>query len=168
MQNPLVSILMGSDHDFSVMQETGEILSSFGIPFEYSVTSAHRSPQRTADIAKTAEDRGIRIIIVGAGKAAHLAGNVAAWTSLPVLGVPIDASLGGIDALLSTVQMPGGVPVGTMGIGKAGARNAALLAVQILAISDPDLRVKLHQYKEKIAREVEEKDKKLNNSTMLA
>ena len=168
MQNPLVSILMGSDHDFSTMQETGKILSSFGIPFEYLVTSAHRSPQRTADIAKKAEDRGIKIIIVGAGKAAHLAGNVAAWTSLPVLGVPIDASLGGIDALLSTVQMPGGVPVGTMGIGKAGAKNAALLAVQILALTDTDLRVKLHKYKEEIAREVEEKDKKLNNSTMLA
>ncbi len=164
MQNPLVSILMGSDHDFSVMKEAGEILASFGISFEYTVTSAHRSPQRTADLAKTAEARGIRVIIVGAGKAAHLAGNVAAWTCLPVLGVPIDASLGGIDALLSTVQMPGGVPVGTMGVGKSGAKNAALLSVQILSLSDSDLKAKLHHYKERIAREVEEKDKKLKNS----
>ena len=162
MQNPIISILMGSDNDFSIMQEAGKILTSFGIPFEYIVTSAHRSPQRTADIAKAAEDRGIKIIIVGAGKAAHLAGSMAAWTCLPVLGVPIDASLGGIDALLSTVQMPAGVPVGTLGIGKAGARNAALLAIQILALSNPDLKLKLHQYKEKIALEVEGKDRKLN------
>lgn len=164
MQDPLISILMGSDNDFSIMKEAGEILASFGIPFEYVVTSAHRSPQRTADIAKSAEGRGVKIIIVGAGKAAHLAGCIAAWTNIPVLGVPIDASLGGIDALLSTVQMPAGVPVGTLGIGKAGARNAALLAIQILAISDLDLKAKLHQYKEKIAREVEEKDKKLKIS----
>jgi phosphoribosylaminoimidazole carboxylase PurE protein len=166
MQNPLVSILMGSDNDFPIMKEAGEILASFGIPFEYIVTSAHRSPQRTADIAKSAEDRGIKIIIVGAGKAAHLAGCVAAWTCIPVLGVPIDASLGGIDALLSTVQMPAGIPVGTLSIGKAGARNAALLAIQILAISDPALRAKLHQYKGKIAQEVEEKDRKLKNSSI--
>jgi len=164
MQNPLVSILMGSDHDFKVMKEAGEILASFGVPFEYAVTSAHRSPQRTADLAKAAESRGIKVIIVGAGKAAHLAGNVAAWTCLPVLGVPIDASLGGLDALLSTVQMPGGVPVGSMGIGKSGAKNAALLSVQILSLSDPDLRARLHQYKEKIAREVEEKDQNLKNN----
>ena len=161
MPNPIVSIFMGSDHDFKVMKEAGDILTSFGIPFEYKVTSAHRSPQRTANLAKTAEDRGIKVIIVGAGKAAHLAGNIAAWTCLPVLGVPIDASLGGMDALLSTVQMPGGVPVGTMGIGKSGAKNAALLAVQILALSDSDLMSKLHQYKEGIAREVEEKDREL-------
>lgn len=161
MKNPLVSILMGSDHDFPVMKEAGAILESFGVPYEYCVTSAHRSPRRTADIARGAEERGIKVIIVGTGKAAHLAGFVAAWTCLPVLGVPIDASLGGIDALLSTVQMPGGVPVGTMGIGRSGAKNAGLLAVQILSLSDPDLRKKLHTYKERQAQEVEEKDRGL-------
>ena len=161
MQNPIVSILMGSDHDFSIMKEAGDVLDSFGISFEYSVASAHRSPQRTADLARTAEDRGIRVIIVGAGKAAHLAGTVAAWTTIPVLGVPIDASLGGLDALLSTVQMPAGVPVGTMGIGKSGAKNAALFAVQVLALSDMDLKARLRQYKIKLAKDVEEKDRNL-------
>jgi len=163
MQKPKISILMGSDHDLPVMKEAGEVLASFEIPFEYSVTSAHRSPGRTVEIARTAEERGIKVMIVGAGMAAHLAGSVAAWTTLPVLGVPIEASLGGIDALLSTAQMPPGVPVGTMGIGKAGARNAALLAVQILALSDPGLKERLRLYKETMAREVEEKDRRLQN-----
>ncbi len=161
MQNPLVSIIMGSDSDMTIMEEAGDILDLFGVKFEYSIISAHRSPQRTADFAKTAAGRQIKVIIAGAGKAAHLAGNIAAWTSLPVIGVPIDSSLGGLDALLSTVQMPSGVPVATMGIGKSGARNAALFAVQILAISYPDLKVKLDQYKMKMAEEVEGKDKKL-------
>ena len=163
MQKPIVSILMGSDHDLPVMKEAGEVLASFDIPFEYAVTSAHRSPKRTADIARTAEERGIKVMIVGAGMAAHLAGSVAAWTTLPVLGVPIDATLGGLDALLSTAQMPPGVPVGTMGIGKAGARNAAILAVQILALSDSGLKERLRRYKETMAREVEEKDRKLQD-----
>ena len=165
MQKPIVSILMGSDHDLPVMKEAGEVLASFDIPFEYAVTSAHRSPQRTADIARTAEERGIKVMIVGAGMAAHLAGSVAAWTTLPVLGVPIDATLGGLDALLSTAQMPPGVPVGTMCIGKAGARNAAILAVQILALSDIGLKERLRRYKETMAREVEEKDRRLQDPT---
>ncbi|MBN2374592.1 5-(carboxyamino)imidazole ribonucleotide mutase [bacterium] len=168
MPDPIVIILMGSDHDFSIMKEAGDILDSFGIPYEYSVASAHRSPQKTVDLAKTAEDRGIKVIIVGAGKAAHLAGTVAAWTTIPVLGVPIDASLGGLDALLSTVQMPEGVPVGTMGIGKSGAKNGALFAIQILAVSDPDLSLKLHQYKARLAREVDEKDRKIKENRRLS
>lgn len=161
MQSPIVSIWMGSENDFPVMKEAGQILETFGTAFEYVITSAHRSPQRTLDLAKTAHDRGIRVVIVGAGKAAHLAGTVAAWTTVPVLGVPIDASLGGLDALLSTVQMPAGVPVGTMSIGRSGAKNAALFALQILALSDPELEVKLHQYRRKMAQEVENKDREL-------
>lgn len=164
MQNPLVSIFMGSDNDFSIMQEAGDILATFGIPFEYSVTSAHRSPQRTADLVKDAEKRGVKVIIAGAGKAAHLAGFIAAWTTIPVLGVPIDASLGGLDALFSTVQMPAGVPVGAMGIGASGARNAGIFAIQILASFDTTLRERLIGYRGKMALDVERRDSALKES----
>ncbi len=158
----LVSVLMGSDSDLSVMKEALETLKKFGIPYELYLTSAHRTPDRTKAFAQKAEGRGVKVLIVGAGAAAHLAGVVASLTRLPVIGVPIDAtSLGGLDALLSTVQMPGGIPVATMAIGKAGARNAALLAVRILALNDEALRGKLQQHAEQMARDVEEKHRKL-------
>ncbi|HNQ00992.1 MAG TPA: 5-(carboxyamino)imidazole ribonucleotide mutase [Syntrophales bacterium] len=158
----LVSVLMGSDSDLSVMKEALETLKKFGIPYELYLTSAHRTPDRTKAFAQKAEGRGVKVLIVGAGAAAHLAGVVASLSRLPVIGVPIDAtSLGGLDALLSTVQMPGGIPVATMAIGKAGARNAALMAVRILALNDEALRRKLQQHAEQMARDVEEKHRKL-------
>ena len=158
----LVSVLMGSDSDLSVMKEALETLKRFGIPYELYLTSAHRTPDRTKEFAQKAEGRGVKVLIVGAGAAAHLAGVVASLSRLPVIGVPIDAtSLGGLDALLSTVQMPGGIPVATMAIGKAGARNAALMAARILALSDEALRRKLQQHAEQMARDVEEKHRKL-------
>jgi len=158
----LVSVLMGSDSDLSVMKEALETLKKFGIPYELYLTSAHRTPDRTKAFAQKAEGRGVKVLIVGAGAAAHLAGVVASLTRLPVIGVPIDAtSLGGLDALLSTVQMPGGIPVATMAIGKAGARNAALMAARILALNDEALRRKLQQHAEQMARDVEEKHRKL-------
>ena len=130
---PLVAILMGSDSDLPVMSESARILEQFEVPYELEVTSAHRSPDRTAEIVRQASEHGVGVFVVGAGSAAHLAGVVAAHTRLPVLGVPLASSdLQGLDALLATVQMPGGVPVGTLAIGKAGARNAALLACRIL------------------------------------
>jgi len=156
--NPVISVVMGSDSDLPVMEEAAKILSQFGIPHELYLTSAHRTPARTAAFAKGAAARGIRVIIVGAGAAAHLAGVIAAETILPVIGVPIDAtSLQGIDALLATVQMPGGIPVATMAIGKAGAKNAALYAVRILSLQDNEMREKLDAYIENMAREVERK-----------
>jgi phosphoribosylaminoimidazole carboxylase PurE protein len=137
---PLVGILMGSTSDLDVMNEAARILEDLGIAHEVVVTSAHRSPQKTAEYAANAAGRGLQVLIVAAGLAAHLAGAVAASTTLPVLGVPLDSgSLRGMDALLSTVMMPAGVPVGTLAIGAAGARNAALLAAQILALSDARL-----------------------------
>ena len=158
----LVSVLMGSDSDLSVMKEALETLKKFGIPYELYLTSAHRTPDRTKAFAQKAEGRGVKVLIVGAGAAAHLAGVVASLSRLPVIGVPIGAtSLGGLDALLSTVQMPGGIPVATMAIGKAGARNAALMAVRILALNDEALRRKLQQHAEQMARDVEEKHRKL-------
>jgi phosphoribosylaminoimidazole carboxylase PurE protein len=158
----LVSVLMGSDSDLSIMKEALETLKKFDIPYELFLTSAHRTPERTTNFARKAEERGVKVLIVGAGAAAHLAGVIASQTRLPVIGVPIDAtSIGGLDALLSTVQMPGGIPVATMAIGKAGARNAALLAARILALGDGSLRKKLQQHSEQMAREVEEKHKKL-------
>ena len=135
---PLVGIIMGSDSDLPVMRETARQLKEFGIPFEIEISSAHRSPLKTAEYARTAIERGLKAVIVGAGGAAHLAGVVAAETILPIIGVPIDNSpLSGIDSLLSTVQMPSGVPVGVMAVGKAGAVNAAVFAAQIIATSDP-------------------------------
>jgi phosphoribosylaminoimidazole carboxylase PurE protein len=153
-----VSVVMGSDSDLPVMQETARILDTFGIPYEIFLTSAHRSPERTSSFARKAAQRGIRVIVVGAAAAAHLAGVIASQTILPVIGVPLDAtSLMGLDALLSTVQMPGGVPVATMAVGKAGAKNAALLAVRIMALEDADLRGKLQAYILDMARDVEKR-----------
>ena len=155
----LVGIMMGSRSDWDVMKTASETLTKFGVGHESRVLSAHRSPALTAEYASTAESRGIEVIIAAAGGAAHLAGVVAAHSILPVLGVPMEsASLKGLDSLLSTVQMPGGIPVGTLAIGKPGATNAALLAVAILAASRPELKEKLREFRreqaEKIAKEV--------------
>jgi phosphoribosylaminoimidazole carboxylase PurE protein len=162
---PIVGIIMGSDSDLPIMTETAKQLKQFDIPFEIEISSAHRSPLPTAEYARTAVERGLKVIIVGAGGAAHLAGVVAAETILPVIGVPIDSSpLRGIDSLLSTVQMPGGVPVGTMAVGKAGAVNAAVFAAQILAASDPEMAKKLREYKEKLAEKVREKSEQVKKT----
>ncbi len=159
---PIVGILMGSDSDLSVMEEAARALEEFSIPFEMTVSSAHRTPARTARYARSARKRGIKIIIAGAGSAAHLAGFLAAETTLPIIGVPIGASaLKGLDALLSTVQMPGGVPVASMAIGKAGAKNAGIFAAQILSVSNPGLRVRLKNHRKKQARKVAEKARKI-------
>jgi phosphoribosylaminoimidazole carboxylase PurE protein len=159
---PVVGIVMGSDSDLPVMQEALEALSRFGIPVEITVASAHRSPKRVSEYARSAGVRGLKVIIAGAGGAAHLAGVLAAETTLPVIGVPIASSpLGGWDALLATVQMPAGVPVATMAVGKAGARNAALLAAQILALADAELQERLRSYKVELADGVAEKAEKL-------
>ena len=158
----VVSVVMGSDSDLPVMEETVKVLEAFAIPHELYLTSAHRTPERTAQFARWAAKRGIRVIIVGAGGAAHLAGVIASQTLLPVIGVPIDAtSLQGLDSLFATVQMPGGIPVATMAIGKAGAKNAALFAVRILALEDADLLKKLQAYVRKMAQEVERKHENL-------
>lgn len=163
MAKPFVGILMGSDSDLPIMEEAAKILKEFSIPYEMTISSAHRSPKKTSEYAKCAAEKGIKVIIAGAGSAAHLAGFIAAETILPVIGVPIDSSpLKGMDALLSTVQMPGGVPVAAMAIGKAGAKNAGILTVQILALADKKLQVKLKAYKEKQAKDVEEKAKKIS------
>lgn len=160
---PVVSVVMGSDSDLPVMKEAGDLLKQFDIPFEYIITSAHRSPERTMIFANTAAKRGIKVIIVGAGAAAHLAGVISSHTSLPVIGVPIDAtSLGGLDALLSTVQMPGGIPVATMAVGKPGAKNAAITSARILALEDARLRRELKKFSDKMVRDVELKQEKLN------
>jgi 5-(carboxyamino)imidazole ribonucleotide mutase len=154
-EKPLVAILMGSKNDWETMQVAGEILDEFGIAYEAKVASAHRSPELVAEYAKTAEERGLEVLIGAAGLAAHLAGVIASMTLLPVLGVPMYGNaLGGLDALLSTVQMPGGVPVGTLAIGSHGAKNAALLAIRILANSRPELRKKLRAYHEAMAKQV--------------
>ncbi len=159
-QKPLVGILMGSDNDFEVMAEAGRALKQFGVPFEMTVASAHRSPERTARYVREARQRGVRVLIAGAGAAAHLAGVVAAETILPVIAVPIDASsLQGLDALLAMVQMPAGIPVATMAIGKAGARNAGIFAVQILAGGDAELARRLEAFKQEMAAGVEAKAK---------
>ena len=160
-QKPLVIIVMGSDSDLPVMEETAQVLSEFGVPYEMTVSSAHRSPERTAEYAGKAEKRGAEVIIAGAGGAAHLAGVIAAHTILPVIGVPMESGLLGLDSLLSTVQMPGGVPVATVAIGKAGARNAGILAVQILAGHHPELKKSLHRHKASLAAKVEEAAKKM-------
>jgi 5-(carboxyamino)imidazole ribonucleotide mutase len=145
---PLVGVVMGSTSDWDTMKHADELLTRFDVPHECRVMSAHRSPKLTAEWATTAEKRGLAVIIAAAGGAAHLAGAVASHTILPVLGVPMEsASLKGLDSLLSTVQMPAGVPVGTLGIGKQGATNAALLAVAILAAADPKLRAKLRKFR---------------------
>jgi phosphoribosylaminoimidazole carboxylase PurE protein len=156
---------MGSDSDLSVMEEASKILDKFGIGHEIIVSSAHRSPERTRKYVTGASKRGIKILIAGAGAAAHLAGVVAAETTLPVIGVPIGSSpLNGLDALLSTTQMPGGVSVAGMAIGKAGAKNAGVLAVQILALNDKNLHKKLLKFKKNQAKEVERKSRALKSN----
>jgi len=156
---------MGSDSDFPVIEEMLHILERFEIPYEVTVTSAHRSPDRTHRYAVTLEDRGVQVVIACAGAAAHLAGVLASHTILPVIGVPIDSSpLQGLDALLSTSMMPAGVPVATMGIGKAGANNAAILAAQILALTDAAIGSRLRLYKKQLADRVEERDRELKKS----
>ncbi|RJP25071.1 MAG: 5-(carboxyamino)imidazole ribonucleotide mutase [Candidatus Abyssobacteria bacterium SURF_5] len=158
----MVYIFMGSESDHAIMRETADILDEFGVGYDMKVSSAHRSPKRTIALTEGAAENGIKVIIAGAGAAAHLAGMIAAHTTLPVIGVPIDSSpLKGLDALLSTIQMPAGVPVATMAVGKAGARNAGLLAVQILALGDGRLRKKLTAYKAHLAGSVEQKEKAL-------
>ena len=145
---PLVGVIMGSRSDWETMRHAAETLQGFAVPHECRVLSAHRTPAETAEYVRTAEERGLEVIIAGAGGAAHLAGAAAAHTLLPVLGVPIESpALKGLDSLLSTVQMPGGIPVGTLAIGKSGATNAALLAVAILAGKRPELREKLRQFR---------------------
>ncbi|MBI5560363.1 MAG: 5-(carboxyamino)imidazole ribonucleotide mutase [Deltaproteobacteria bacterium] len=162
MAKPLVLIVMGSDSDLAVMEEAEKALRVFDIPYEITISSAHRTPERTSLYAKNAEKRGIKVIIAGAGAAAHLAGFMAAAATLPVIGVPIDSgALNGLDSLLSTVQMPGGVPVATMALGKQGAKNAGILAAEILALSDKGLAGKLKEYRENEAEKVEEKAKNL-------
>jgi 5-(carboxyamino)imidazole ribonucleotide mutase len=157
---PLVAVIMGSKSDWEVMRAASETLQDFGVPHESRVLSAHRTPELAAEFAAGAEGRGLEVIIAGAGGAAHLAGVTAAYTTLPVLGVPMESqSLKGLDSLLSTVQMPGGVPVGTLAIGKGGAKNAALLAIAILANHRPELRQKLHQFRD-------EQKKKVMNETL--
>lgn len=158
----VVSVVMGSDSDLPVMAEATKILDEFGVGYERILTSAHRAPERTAKFSKTAAGRGVKIIIAGAGAAAHLAGVIASQTLLPVIGVPINAtSLNGLDALLSTVQMPGGIPVATMAVGKAGAKNAALLAIRFLALEDKALNTQLAAYVKKMAKDVEKKQQDL-------
>src|SRR5260370_11269907 len=162
MANSLVALLMGSDSDLPNVKEACAVLQSFGVPFEAHVMSAHRGPEDLVAFVHQAEKAGVRMFIAAAGGAAHLAGVVAAHTTRPVIGIPIQTtSLGGLDSLLSTVQMPGGVPVATMAIGAAGARNAGLLAVQILAISDTALSDKLRQHQAEQVEQVRKKDKKI-------
>jgi phosphoribosylaminoimidazole carboxylase PurE protein len=156
-----VAIVMGSKSDLTVMEESSFILGQFGIDYEMRVLSAHRTPDEVADFSKKARDDGYSLIIAGAGMAAHLAGVISAHTTLPVIGIPIDASLQGIDALFSMVQMPPGIPVATMGVGKAGAKNAALLAVEILSLTDDSLRTKLHQYRQDMRQTVLEADESI-------
>ncbi len=157
---PVVGIIMGSDSDLPVMLEAVKVLKQFEIPHEIGVYSAHRSPHRTADYVRSARERGLKVIIAGAGGSAHLAGMTAAGTTLPVIGVPVDSSpLSGFDALLATVQMPPGVPVATMGVGKSGATNAAIFAIQILAVTNEKLAKELARHKEQLEKSVAEKSK---------
>ena len=160
-----VLILMGSDSDLSVMEKAAKLLEEFNIPYKMTVSSAHRTPERTLKLIKDAEKSGVKVIIAGAGAAAHLAGVVASHTTLPVIGVPIDSSpLKGIDALYSTVQMPPGIPVATMAVGKGGAKNSAIFAAQILGLEDASTAKLLKAYRKKMALEVEKKAKKVENN----
>jgi len=157
-----VLIVMGSDSDLPVMEGTAKVLKEFKIPYKMTVASAHRTPDRTLKLIKSSEKEGVQIMIAGAGAAAHLAGVVASHTTLPVIGVPIDSSpLKGIDALYSTVQMPPGIPVATMAVGKGGAKNAGIYAVQILALNDNRVAKALKDYRKKMADEVIKKAKKV-------
>jgi phosphoribosylaminoimidazole carboxylase PurE protein len=162
---PKIAVVLGSDSDYPVIKDMIKILKDFSVEYELIVSSAHRSPDRTQKYAEAIEQRGIQIVIACAGAAAHLAGVIAAHTILPVIGVPIDSSpLHGLDALLSTSMMPAGVPVATMGIGKAGASNAAILAIQILARSDASLAEQLHKHKKMLADRVEQRDRELRKA----
>ena len=170
MKKPVVGIVVGSDSDLPVMEEALNVLDSFSIPYEVTISSAHRTPKKTSEFSKNASKRGIEVIIAGAGWSAHLAGVIASETTLPVIGVPIDSStLNGLDALLSTVQMPGGIPVATMAIGKAGAGNAAVFAAQILSLKYPEIQEKLLAYRKEMEKKVEAKSEalklKLRNKT---
>ena len=164
MSQPFVSVLMGSDSDLPIMEASFEILRKFNIPFEVKVTSAHRTPKATHDFVIDADKRGCAAFICAAGMAAHLAGAVSATTLKPVIGVPINGSLDGLDSLLSTVQMPGGIPVATVAIGKAGAKNAAYLAAQIIGVSDPDMHQKLIKERADNAASIIAKDAALQES----
>ena len=162
MAKPLIGILMSSDSDLPVMQEAAAMLQEFGIEYEMTIASAHRTPKKVLEYSQSAERRGLKAIIAGAGWAAHLAGFIASQTTLPVIGVPIDSSpLKGLDALLSTAQMPGGVPVATMSLGKAGAKNAGIFAAQIIATADVKVANRLKVYRVEMERGVEEKARKL-------
>jgi phosphoribosylaminoimidazole carboxylase PurE protein len=162
MEHPLVGVLMGSDSDWAVMSECCAMLEELGVAWEVSVISAHRTPDVAMQYAREAESRGLKALIAGAGGAAHLAGALAASTHLPVIGVPLDpAGTGGLDALLATVQMPAGVPVATVAVGKAGARNAAILAAQMIALGDAGLRERLLAYREKMRAAVADRSKKV-------
>jgi len=164
MTKPLVAIIMGSDSDLPVVKETLSILKAFEVPYEVRVISAHRTPHIAAEFAGKAAGRGIKVIIAAAGGAAHLAGVLAAGTPLPVIGVPVPStSLQGLDALLSTVQMPGGVPVATMGIGNSGAKNAGLLAIRILALEKSHLKKALKEYRTMQQKKVEEADQRVRD-----
>jgi len=157
-----VLIVMGSDSDLPVMNEAAKILEELGVGFELKILSAHRTPEMVISAVKSAEQKGIKVFIAGAGMAAHLAGFVAAWTTLPVIGVPLEGSaLNGLDALLSMVQMPSGIPVATMAIGKAGAKNAGIMAASIIALSDGNVADAIRKLRKKMAEDVEEKNKKL-------
>ncbi|MBN2298997.1 MAG: 5-(carboxyamino)imidazole ribonucleotide mutase [Deltaproteobacteria bacterium] len=156
-----IAIVMGSKSDLSIMEECSGILRQFGIPYEMRILSAHRTPEEVAAFSKNAREEGFSIIIAGAGMAAHLAGVISAYTTLPVIGVPLDASLQGMDALFSMVQMPPGVPVATMGVGKAGAKNAALLAVEILSLADDSLQARLEQYRQDMKNNVLDADESI-------
>ena len=165
-RKPLVGIVMGSDSALPVMTETARLLEEFHVPYEIEIASAHRSPERAAEYARSAAQRGLRVIVAGAGGAFHLAGVLAAHTLLPVVAVPLASSpLGGFDSLLAAVQMPGGVPVAVMAVGRAGAINAAVFAGQILAASDASLAARLAQYKEKLARDVAERSARLKRES---
>lgn len=159
---PLVAIVMGSGSDLPIMQEGAKILQEFNVPYEMTISSAHRSPEQTVDYVRQAAEKGVEVIIAGAGGAAHLPGVIAAHTILPVIGVPIESNLLGLDSLLSIVQMPAGVPVATMAIGKAGARNAGILAVQILAGKHAWLKEKLISFKQALKDKVAEQAKKIS------
>ena len=165
MKGSLIGIVMGSDSDLPIMQEAAKILDDFNVQYDITISSAHRSPELTTTYAKNAAKKGFEVIIAGAGGAAHLAGVIASKTSLPVIGVPIDSSsLNGLDSLLSTVQMPSGVPVATMAIGKTGAKNGAILAIQILSLKYPELKKKLNRYKNRLAAETSQKSRRITKN----
>ncbi len=161
MTKPVVSIVMGSDSDLDTMREGARVLEEFGIAYEIKILSAHRSPEYVSKYAKGLRAQGVEVVIAGAGGAAHLAGVVAAHTTVPVIGVPMTSALNGLDSLLATVQMPKGVPVATVAIGKPGAANAAYLAIQILAVASSALRKKLDEHKTALVKSIDEKNKRI-------